>query len=169
MTAIADRPDAARLLRQYGINPPVTDERLARHLDLTRGIALEIDATEDPYFGPSLRLTIGGRRSSVPCPMNSDEAERLVDEFRLAHLLPDVFHEDMTLVHLLLKCSKLFVETGLVGLHLECHLSIRGYRVNEVRVSSDGRLDVVPRLDPHAHDRKAVFPGRPTARMPKHN
>jgi hypothetical protein len=83
--------------------------------------------------------------------------------------LPDVFHEDMTLVHLLLKCSRLYVESDLAGLHLDCHLSTRGYRVNEVRISSDRGLDVVPRLEPHAHDRKAVFPWRRTARIPKRN
>ncbi len=169
MTAIADKLDAARLLRQYGISPPVTDERFARHADLARGIPFVIDAAEDPYFGQSIRLTIGHRRSSAPCPMNQGEAERLVEEFRLAHLLPDVFHEDMTLVHLLLKCSRLYVESDLAGLHLDCHLSTRGYRVNEVRISSDRGLDVVPRLEPHAHDRKAVFPWRRTARIPKRN
>jgi hypothetical protein len=169
MTVMADKPDAAELLRQYGISPPVTDERFARHADLAKGIPFTIDAAEDPYFGQSIRLTIGHRRSSAPCPMSQDEAERLVDEFRLAHLLPDVFHEDMTLVHLLLKCSRLSVESGVTGLHLDCHLSTRGYRVNEVRISTEGRLDIVPRLEPHAHDRKAVFPWRRTARIPNHN
>lgn len=161
MTAIADKLDAARLLRQYDINPPVTGE--------TFGIPLTIEAAEDPYFGRSIRLTIGHRRSSAPVPMNQDEAERLVNEFRLAHLLPDVFHEDMTLVHLLLKCSRLYVESRVTGLHLDCHLSARGYRVNEVRISSDGPLEIVPRLEPHAHDRKAVFPWRRTARIPTRN
>lgn len=161
MTATADKVDAARLLRRYGISPPSADEKA--------GIPFIIDAAEDAYFGKSIRLTIGHRRSSAPCPMNQDEAERLVDEFRLAHLLPDVFREDMTLVHLLLKSSLLYVEQGLTGLHLDGRLSRRGYGLNEVRISSEGALNVLPRLEPHAHDRKAVFPWRRTARMPKRN
>jgi|GEM_PF-3404143 len=134
---IADKIDGARLLRRYGINPPVTDERFARHADLTKGIPLAIDAADDPYFGRNIRLTIGRRRSSAACPLDQYEADRLVEEFRLAHLLPDVLHEDTTLVHLLLKCSALYVENGLAGLHVDCHLTTRGYRVNEVRISSD--------------------------------
>jgi hypothetical protein len=128
-------------LSEYGISPPVKDGR---------GIPLAIDATDDPYFGRSIRLTIGRRRSTVPCPLNEFEAQRLVDEFRLAHLLPDVFHEDMTLVHLLLKCSRLYVERNLVALHLDCHLSTRGYRVNEARMATDRALHVPSRLEPHA-------------------
>ena len=101
--------------------------------------------------------------------MSETEAERVIEEFRLAHLLPDIYLEDMTLVHLLEKCSKLYAESGLVRLHLDCHLTARGYRVNEARMSADGHLDIVSRLEPHAHDRKAVFPWRRTARIPKGN
>lgn len=126
MSATAEKVDAARLLDKYEIGPPATGEDF--------GIPFEIDGADDPYFGRSIRLTIGPHRSSDACPMNQDEAQGLVEEFRLAHLLPDNFHEDMTLVHLLLKCSRLYAENGLAGLHLACHLSRRGYRVNEVRL-----------------------------------
>ncbi len=162
-----DAATTARILRSYGINPPVTDKRFARHADLDVGISLTIDVTDDSYLGRSVRLRIGRRLSSGPCPMNESEAKTLVEEFRLAHLLPDVFKEDRTLVHLLVKCSQLYVESGLTRLHLACHLTPRGYRVNEAHMLSERALTAPLRLEPHAHDRKAVFPWRRTARVKK--
>ena len=163
---IADQATAAELLRAYGITPPATRKQSKRRAGAPKGgISLEIDAADDPYFGRSVRLTIGRRRSSGPCPLNEFEAERLIEEFRLAHLLPDRFHEDMTLAHLLVKCAHLYDEAGLTALHMHCHLTPRGYRVDDAQLVSDGELKIRARLTSDAHDRGAVFDHRGGSRV----
>jgi hypothetical protein len=136
---IARNATSARLLSAYDINPP-GDRRLMRHPHGTKGIPLKIDAADDPYFGRNIQLTIGRRRSTGPCPLAQTEAERMVEEFRLAHLLPNRFSEDMTLVHLLVKCAHLYDEAGLAALHLRCHLTPRGYSVNDVQMISKSAI-----------------------------
>lgn len=163
---IADQATVARLLRAYGVTPPVTRKGSKRRAGAPAGgISLQIDAADDPYFGRSIQLTIGRRRSSGPCPMNEFEAERLVEEFRLAHLLPDRYHEDMTLAHLLVRCAHLYDEAALTELHLRCHLTPRGYRVENAQIVSESALKVPARLASDAHDRKAVFEYRGGSRV----
>jgi len=169
MPVKTDEAVFARMLHSYGINTPVADERFTRHADLEKGIPFTIDAWDDAYFGRNVGLTIGCRHSVGPSPLNELEAERLVEEFRIAHLLPGIQAEGRALSHLLVKCAHMYADACLNRLHLTGHLTPRGYRINDVHMSGGALLDAVPRLDPHAHDRGAVFPWRRTARLrPRH-
>lgn len=130
MLITVDSQTATRLLRIYGINPPVTDERFGQ--DSEPGISITIDGVVDPERGPSIRLKINGRRLLRACPVSEYEAERLVAEFHDENLLDPDPKADRTLVHLLTKCSKLYMEAGINELHLVLYITPLGYRTHAV-------------------------------------
>lgn len=165
MLMTVDSQTAARLLRIYGINPPVTDERFAAHHDLDAGIPVTMDAVNEPDLGQCVRLKISGKRFARMCPVTEDEAAAMVSQFHDEHLLPPDEKLDRTLVHLVLKCSKLFLEAGVGELHLVLYLTPQGYRTHAVYMLRTRMLPVKRRLAPDAHDVGAVFPWRPTARQ----
>jgi hypothetical protein len=129
MLITVDSQTATRLLRIYGVNPPVPDERLEHAGDA--GSSVTIDGLIDRDNGRMIRLKIGGHRLSRPCPVAPHEAESLIDEFRSEDLLPDS-HADRTLVQLITSCSKLFVEAGIDEFHLVLYLTNNGYRSHAV-------------------------------------
>lgn len=132
MLITVDSQTATRLLRIYGINAPVTDERfLSRHAAVAATPAT-IDGVIDPEFGPSIRLKISGRRSLRTVPVTESEAEKLVEEFHAENLLAVDPKTDRTLVHLLLKCSKLYQDSGINEVHLVLYLTPQGYRTHAV-------------------------------------
>jgi hypothetical protein len=130
MLITVDSQTATRLLRIYGINPPVMDERFG--LDADAGISVTIDGVVDQERGPSIRLKIAGRRSLRACPVTEYEAERLVAEFHSEDLLAPDPKADRTLVHLVTKCSKLYAEAGVNELHLVLYITPLGYRTHAV-------------------------------------
>jgi hypothetical protein len=166
MLITVDSQTATRLLRIYGINPPVTDERFAAHHELDTGIPVTIDGVADPEFGPSIRLKISGRRSSRMCPVNEFEAQTLVAEFHAEQLLPVDPKTDRTLVHLLTKCSRLYTDSGISELHLVLYLTPQGYRTHAVYMLRTRTVSIKKRLSPNAHDAGAVFAWRRTAKPP---
>jgi hypothetical protein len=131
MLITVDNQTAVRLLRIYGINCPVADERLLAHHDADTGIPVTIDGVADPQYGPSIRLKIAGRRSMRASPITEMEAQALVDEFHAEQLLAD-HAADRTLVQLLQKCSKLYQDSGISELHLVVYLTPQGYRTHAV-------------------------------------
>lgn len=163
MLITVDNQTATRLLRIYGINPPVTDERFLAHHEADAGIPVTIDGVADAEFGPSIRLKISGRRSLRMCPVTEFEAETLVNEFHAEPLLPDDSKIDRTLVHLLLKCSKLYQDSGISELHLVLYVTPQGYRTHAVYMLRTRNLAIRRRLASGAHDSGAVFPWRRTA------
>lgn len=167
MLMTVDSQTAARLLRIYGINPPVTDERFATHHNLETGIPVTLDAVNDPALGNCVRLKISGRRLARLCPVTQYEAETLVAEFHNEHLLPPDEKTDRTLVNLLTKASKLFTEAGVGELHLVLYITPQGYRTHAVYMLRTRNIPVKRRLTPDAHDSGAVFPWRRTARQKK--
>ena len=166
MLITVDNQTAVRLLRIYGINPPVTDERFLAHHDVDAGIPVTIDGISDPEFGPSIRLKVAGRRSLRMCPVSEFEAETLVAEFHTEQLLPADSKMDRTLMTLLLKCSKLYQDSGISELHLVLYLTPQGYRTHAVYMLRARNLSIRRRLDSSAHDAGAVFPWRRTAQPP---
>jgi hypothetical protein len=160
MLITVDNQTAVRLLRIYGINPPVTDEHLLAHHEADAGIPVTIDGISDPEFGPSIRLKISGRRSLRMCPVSEFEAETLVAEFHTEDLLPADPKMDRTLMSLLLKCSKLYQDSGISELHLVLYLTPQGYRTHAVYMLRARNLSIRRRLDSGAHDGGAVFPWR---------
>lgn len=130
MLITVDSQTAIRLLRIYGIHPPVTDEHFGHDGDVGRSIT--IDGITDAEAGPTIRLKIAGRRKSHGCPMAADDAERLVAEFHQEGVLAPDANADRTLVHLLTKCCKLYVESGISELHLVLYITPAGYRTHAV-------------------------------------
>jgi hypothetical protein len=129
MLITVDSQTATRLLRIYGVNPPIPDERLEHNANA--GTSVTIDGLLDGENGRVMRVKIGGRRLSRPCPVGLDEAENLVNEFRTEQLLPDS-HADRALIQLITSCSKLFVEAGIDEFHLVLYLNGHGYRSHAV-------------------------------------
>lgn len=168
MLITVDNQTATRLLRIYGINPPVADERFLAHHDVDTGIPATIDGIADPEYGPAIRLKISGRRSTRMCPVTEFEAETLVAEFHAEQLLPVDPKMDRTLVHLLVKCSKLYQDSGISELHLVLYVTPQGYRTHAVYMLRARNLAIRRRLAPGAHDAGAVFAWRRTARPSTH-
>ncbi len=166
MLITVDNQTATRLLRIYGINPPVADDRFLAHHEVDAGIPITIDGVADPEFGPSIRLKISGRRSARMCPVTEFEAETLVAEFHAEQLLAVDPKVDRTLVHLLMKCSKLYQDSGISELHLVLYLTPQGYRTHAVYMLRTRNVSIRRRLSPGAHDTGAVFAWRRTARPP---
>jgi hypothetical protein len=132
MLITVDNQTATRLLRIYGINSPVADERLLAHHDAETGIPVTIDGVADPQYGPSVRLKIAGRRSMRTCPVSEFEAESLVAEFHAEHLLDADPVADRALAALLVKCSKLYQDSGINEFHIVVYLTPQGYRTHAV-------------------------------------
>lgn len=132
MLITVDSQTAIRLLRIYGINSPVTDERALAHHDVQSGIPVTIDGVVDPEFGQSIRLKISGKRFSRMLPIAESEAQSLVAEFHSDDLPALYANADRTLVQLLLKCSKLYRDSGISELHLVLYLTPQGYRTHAV-------------------------------------
>ena len=132
MLVTVDSQTAIRLLRIYGINPPVTDEHFQAHNDSGRGTPVTIDGISDPQSGAVIRLKISGKRSSRTVPVGEFEAAALVGEFHDGNLLADEPKTDRTLVNLLTKCSKLYHDSGIAELHLLLYLTPHGYRTHAV-------------------------------------
>ena len=132
MLIAVDSPTALRLLRIYGINVPVTDERFESDHTFDAGIAVTIDGVAEPELGWCIRLKIGKQRGSRMCPVTERDAEDLVAEFHESNVLPSDDKWDRTLVQLLVKCSKLFVEGGMGEFHLLLYLTPQGYRTHAV-------------------------------------
>lgn len=164
MLITVDSQTAMRLLRIYGINTPVTDERFAAHHELDSGIPVTLDGVADPELGPAIRLKISKQRGMRMCPVTEYEAETLVDEFHAAGILPPDEKRDHTLAHLVVKCSKLYTDSGIGELHLVLYLTPQGYRTHAVYMLRARNVSVKKRLTPNAHDVGAVFPWRRTAR-----
>lgn len=159
MLITVDNQTATRLLRIYGINTPVSDERLPAQRNADAGIPVTIDGVVDAHSGPSMRLKISARRSSRACPVTEFQAETLVAEFRAENLLPADTKPDRTLVHLLMKCSKLYQDSGISELHLVLYLTPQNYRTHAVYMLRTRNVSVRGKLAPGAHSRKnAVTP-----------
>lgn len=148
MLITVDNQTASRLLRIYGINPPVPDERFGVNGDT--GLSVTIDGVLDAEKNSRLiRLKIGGRRAARVCPVTPYEAEGLVNEFHAEHLLPDSA-SDRTLVQLITSCSKLFAEAGIDEFHLVLYLTPQGYRSHAVYMLRPRRI--IARHRPRIHE-----------------
>jgi hypothetical protein len=137
MLITVDSQTATRLLRIYGVNPPVPDERFAPNGDA--GTPVTIDGVVDADDRRLIRLKIGGRRLLRPCPVTQFEAEALVNEFHAEALLQDR-QSDRTLIQLVTSCSKLFVEAGINEFHLVLYLTPQGYRSHAVYMLRPRRI-----------------------------
>jgi hypothetical protein len=146
MLITVDSQTATRLLRIYGVNPPVPDERFGSN---DAGTSVTIDGVLDAENSRAIRLKIGGRRASRVCPVTMSEAESLVNEFQAQGLLPDS-KSDRTLVQLVTSCSKLFVESGINEFHLVLYLTPQGYRSHAVYMLRPRRI--IARRPPKVHE-----------------
>ena len=127
-----DNQTALRLLRIYGINAPVTDRRLESDHGFDAGIAVTIDGISDTGSGRSIRLKIAKHRSLRSCPVAEQDAHNLIAEFHRADVLAPDEKRDRTLATLIVKCSQLFVASGVGELHLLLYLTPQGYRTHAI-------------------------------------
>lgn len=130
MLMAVDNQTALRLLRIYGINPPVMDERLESDHHFDAGIATTIDGITDQQSGPTIRLKIAKQRGSRMCPVEERDAHELIAEFHHSGVLPPDDKRDRALVNLIVKCSQLFVASAMGELHLLFYLTPQGYRTH---------------------------------------
>ena len=127
MLITVDNQTATRLLRIYGINTPVSDERLPAQRNADAGIPVTIDGVVDAHSGPSMRLKISGRRSSRACPVTEFQAETLVAEFRAENLLPADTKPDRTLSDLTLTAAARIPGGGLTPCASARSLALTGW------------------------------------------
>jgi hypothetical protein len=151
MLITVDGQTANRLLRIYGITPPVADDRVAGRQQIDAGIPATIDGVQNSQSGRCIRLKIGGHRIARSVPVTENDAATLLNEFTTEQLLPDEPNGERAIVALLVKCSKLYQESGISELHLVLYITPQGYRTHAVymlrtrnvairrRVSSDAR------------------------------
>jgi hypothetical protein len=132
MLMAVDNHTALRLLRIYGINPPVADERLETDHRFDAGIPVTIDGIADVENGPSVRLKIAKHRASRMCPVAERDAYNLIAEFHEVEILAPDEKRDRTLATLIVKCSQLYLASGVGELHLLLYLTPQGYRTHAV-------------------------------------
>ena len=126
-----DGQSAIRLLRIYSINPPVMLEHSLAQGSGEDAIQVTIDGITDPELGRAIRLKIDKHRAARACPLTEEDAKTLVADFHKEAILCDNTH-DTTLVQLVLKCSKLYAQSGLAELHLVVYLMPQGYRTHAI-------------------------------------
>src|SRR5579872_621096 len=146
------------LLAKYHIHKPVTDERFLHHADVTRGVPLSIICLTDPYAGKQIIVSSNRKRCVQACPLSLQHAEMLVGELGDQGIFSSTPAEREMLAHLLLRCSELFVHEGLQRFYLApVYVRPNDYRIGHASMSSGSRISIEQRLDPHAHDKGAVF------------
>jgi hypothetical protein len=153
MLITVDNQTATRLLRIYGINPPIADERFLPHHQADIGVPVTIDGVMTSGLGPLIRLKIAGQRFARACPLAETDAEALVEEFCAEKLLDLDPKTDRTLVSLLMKCSKLYQDSGISELHLLLYLSPRAYRTHAVYMLRTRSVGLRRRLNPKIKNR----------------
>lgn len=131
MLVAVDRPTALRLLRIYGINPPTQDDRVESAARFDAGIPVTIEAVGEDD-GPAVRLKIDGQRYSYPCPLDESAAGEVIRRLHVEHILPQTGASDAALHSLLVKASKMYLETGIGAVHLILYLRPQGYRMHAV-------------------------------------
>lgn len=146
MLITVDNQTALRLLRIYGINTPITDERLAAQHDVRSGIPVTIDGVCEQDAARTIRLKIAGRRFGRACPLSEHDAQALITEFTADQLLPDEARVQRTLLQLLMKCSKLYQDSGVSELHLVLYLTSAGYRTHAVYMLRTRSVSIRKRL-----------------------
>ncbi|HKU66235.1 MAG TPA: hypothetical protein VJP85_00510 [Candidatus Baltobacteraceae bacterium] len=155
MLITVDNQSALRLLRIYGINTPVADERLVLQHDGDAGSSFTIDGILDAESNPSIRLKISGHRASRACPLTESDAESLVAEFHTERALEADTQADRTIVQLLMKCSKLYQDSGISELHLVMYLTPQGYRTHAVYMLRARSVSIRRKLAPGTRPRPA--------------
>jgi hypothetical protein len=130
MLVAVDNPTALRLLRIYGINPPLSDERFAGDPSYDAGIPVTIDGIFQSRR--TIRLKIGKERASRPCPVSEADAASLVRELQESDALPPERKWDTALIQLIVKSSKLFLDSAMGEFHVVLYLTAHGYRTHAV-------------------------------------
>ena len=142
MLMAVDNQTALRLLRIYGINAPVTDERLESGHQFDAGVATTIDGIADAQSGPMIRLKIEKQRGSRICPVEELDAYNLIQEFHDTGVLKPDDKRDRIVANLIVKCSQLFVASGMGELHLLFYLTTQGYRTHALYMMRHRRTPV---------------------------
>ncbi|HEV2261205.1 MAG TPA: hypothetical protein VGR69_02815 [Candidatus Rubrimentiphilum sp.] len=158
--------DAQELLGRYGIHAPVSDERFLRHGQIDLGVPIGIEAFADETGQKFIALHAHDFGTVRPCPLTYEVAESMVEQLHAEGCVPLSGIMRLMLTNLLVRSTKLFLKENLENLSLSpIYVRKNDYRIGAVKVFSGKNLRVHKRLAPDAHDRRAVFPYRPTARV----
>jgi hypothetical protein len=112
-------------------------------------------------FGKCMAVTSGRVKWLRQCPLTEAGATQLAAELHDAGAIPGVRQERQMLQHLLVRCSRLYMDEGLEWLRLApVYLRENGYRVGNASMWSKAKLTARKRLDSHAHDKAALFAHR---------
>ena len=150
-----------RLLAKHAILPPVIDERYLEHGDVTRGTRLHVFCFRSPAAGKCIVVTCNRLKWLRVCPLSETEAAQLVSDIHQEHAIPGSRQEQQTLQHLLVRCSRLYIGERLQRLRLApVYLRENGYRIGNASMWSTAKIAAAKRLEPHAHDKAAVFAHR---------
>ena len=130
------------------------------------GTTATLHVEPDEKFGPVLTVTIAKRHFSRVCPLDRDHARSMVDAFVNHHLLANDESMKQMIVHLLVKTSELYLESGAHELTFApVHLHPSAYHIGGVDIAFHKREPhVKPRLAPDAHDRRTIPVHRPGPR-----
>ena len=151
--------EIARLLERNGIAPIAAEGTNAR--EAARGGRegnLCILHTGDRDLAV---FTIGEHRAEGAPPHDFAEALPMIEQLRAEGGVPNDASFEHMLADLLVKATKLYEESGATKFELaSLHLHPTSYHIGEATLIHDKPLHVTARLEPHSHDRRAVFDHR---------
>lgn len=155
MSKLLEHVDRVALLKHYEID--VSE----RHL--REGTAILISGGSTPGAGRTITATIGDRRAQRMCPLTEFLAEGLVAELGDSHLTarPQL---SRAIMHLLVKLSRMQIESTLVSFSLQATIEGDHYEVlpKNIVIDATSNTTIPHRLSPHAHDRGNLHSSRPT-------
>jgi hypothetical protein len=129
MLITVDSRTATRFLRIYGIETPVAEARVSRD---SQEIALTVDGVTDAQLGAVIRVKGGKTRAVRACPLSEPDASELADELQASGAVPGGDEVAHTVSDVVLRCAKMFAESGIAELHLLIYLTRLGYRTHAV-------------------------------------
>jgi hypothetical protein len=103
---------------------------------------------------PAITVTVGAHTARRICPVTEFLAEGLVAELKEPHLKA-ASQAGRTIAHLIVKASRMQVESELVSFTLTALLEGDHYEVAPKSIAIEGShtTKIPHRLEPHAHDR----------------
>jgi len=141
-----DREESVAVLKRYEI------DIFEGHRQTGQPIVFTGDAKRDTE--PTITATIGAHSARRICPVTDFLAEGLVGELKEPRLKPDS-QAGRTIAHLIVKLSRMHVESSLVAFSLTALLEGDHYEVqaDSISIEASSTTTIPHRLTPHAHDR----------------
>jgi hypothetical protein len=152
MTKYLELDDAVAILKHYEVDVAEGHVR--------KGISIAVSGAPTPAAEAAITVTIGDHRANRIVPVTDFLAEGLVGELAEPLLKPGS-QLARTIAHLIVKLSRMYVESHLAAFSLTALLEGDHYEIVPKSIELQGtHATTIPhRLDPHAHDRGAMHAG----------